>query len=329
MKYLPFFFVACFFSTGLLKAQTVPYSDGGWSSSATNATADTGDYITTESLPPQSLGSVCGPFPVTSQTGQPIVSEVATPEIVSLAANLQNDPRRIFDYVHNNIKYVHYFGAKKGALLTMLEGSGNDFDQCALFTALIRAASTNSGNSYAVHYQFGLMQMPYSASSSNDLQHWLGLNVPPFSAGTSGGTLSTFLKGFNYLRNYPTYENVTGIDSLIVNNDGTYNNFLFHRLWVRLTVNGTNYFLDPAVKFSTYTPGISVTNKMGFNAPTVFSQAGAGATINSNYVQSLNWANLSNTLTGYTTNLLTYLTTNPNISVEQAVSGYDIQQSIS
>ncbi len=32
-----------------------------------------------------------------------------------------------------------YFGSKKGAQLTLLEKSGNDFDQAALLVALLRA----------------------------------------------------------------------------------------------------------------------------------------------------------------------------------------------
>src|SRR6266478_1740501 len=62
------------------------------------------------------------------------VAEAVTPEIQALARGLENDPLRIFNYVHDHIRYVLYFGSKKGAQLTLLEKSGNDFDQCALLT---------------------------------------------------------------------------------------------------------------------------------------------------------------------------------------------------
>src|SRR6266704_3796980 len=58
---------------------------------------------------------------VTQPTQPTEISEEITDEITSLAGNLENDPKRIFDYVHNYIRYVHYFGSKKGALLTLLE----------------------------------------------------------------------------------------------------------------------------------------------------------------------------------------------------------------
>jgi len=329
MKTLRLLALAWLLSAMACRGQDVNFGAGWWSSTNATYIGSTNDYSPEILFPSPSYGNICGPFTVTSQTGQPVISEVATLELSSLAANLQNDPKRIFDYVHNNIRYVHYFGAKKGAYLTFLEGSGNDFDQCALFVALIRAASTNSGISYPVHYQFGLMEMPYSATNNLDMQHWFGFNVPPVSGGTSGTTLTEMLKGFNALRNYPYYEDNTGIDALIVAGDNTYNNFIFHRVWVRLTYGGTDYYLDPAFKISTFTPGINVTNAFGFNASNVFSNAASGATITTDYAQHLNWTNLSNKLTAYTTNLLSYLTMNSNLSVEQVISGYDVQQTIS
>ena len=57
---------------------------------------------------------------------------------------------RIFDYVHDHIRHVLYFGSKKGAELTLFERSGNDFDQCALLVALLQAAGYSRAG-----YQFG------------------------------------------------------------------------------------------------------------------------------------------------------------------------------
>ena len=51
----------------------------------------------------------------------------------SRAPGISYDLRRIFNYVHDQIRYVHYFGPLKGAELTFSERSGNDFGQCALF----------------------------------------------------------------------------------------------------------------------------------------------------------------------------------------------------
>jgi transglutaminase-like putative cysteine protease len=111
--------------------------------------------------------------PMTPPT-PPVIAEFITPEIQALADGMQDNPLTIYNYVHDHIRYVAYFGSKKGAQLTLLEKSGNDFDQCALLVALLRAASyTNAG------YQFGWMLLPYDNpdGSDRDIHHWLALSV--------------------------------------------------------------------------------------------------------------------------------------------------------
>src|SRR5689334_11868520 len=107
------------------------------------------------------------------------IAEPVTARIQTLADGLQDDPVRIFNYVHDNIRYIVYFGSKKGAELTLLEKSGNDFDQCALLVALLRAAGyTNSQwSDKGVGYQFGWMLLPYDNpdGSHRDIHHWFGL----------------------------------------------------------------------------------------------------------------------------------------------------------
>ena len=52
------------------------------------------------------------------------VTEAQFPEIQALAAGLHHDPVQIYAYVKNHIAHEYYYGAKKGAVLTLLEGSG-------------------------------------------------------------------------------------------------------------------------------------------------------------------------------------------------------------
>jgi len=74
----------------------------------------------------------------------------ATPEIQALARALENDPKFIFDYVHNHIDYVPTFGSVNGATGTLLAGRGNDWDQTSLFIALMRAAGYSATTSWAM-----------------------------------------------------------------------------------------------------------------------------------------------------------------------------------
>ena len=246
------------------------------------------------------------PFTGMSQSGVPAspVAEVVTPEIQALASGLQNDPVKIFNYVHDHIRQVFYFGSKKGAEMTLLEKSGNDFDQCALLVALLRAAG------YSPNYEFGVLEMPYDATDGthNDLHHWLQLTLV-------NTNWSNTLDYFGYLvgqRGYPTWLDY-----------GDGNTIGIQRVWVKLTIGGTTYYLDPAFKVSEPVTGISLTNATGFSTSGLLSAA--GGTDTGNYVTNLGEASIRTTLTGYTTNLLNYLQSNaPNANVQQVLGGWQI-----
>lgn len=63
-----------------------------------------------------------------------------TEEIASLAESLNWNPVSIYEYVKNNIETEWYWGCMKGAGETLTQKSGNDCDQAALLTALLRAS---------------------------------------------------------------------------------------------------------------------------------------------------------------------------------------------
>jgi len=95
-----------------------------------------------------------------------------TDEITALARALQHDPKLIYEFVRNNIDYVSYFGSLKGATLTLLERSGNDFDQASLMIALLRASG------FTAQYVYGQMTIPSCNAGDNyDIQHWLGVDA--------------------------------------------------------------------------------------------------------------------------------------------------------
>jgi len=260
-----------------------------------------------------STNGVDGDSPVFSQAANPLngplggqsgasVAEAITPEIQALARGLENDPKRIFDYVHDHIRHVLYFGAKKGAQLTLLERSGNDFDQCALLVALLQAAG------YSPTYQFGLLKMPYESSDHQDLRHWLRLSLPNTNY---YGTTSIYLGSLLQARGYPTYFYF-----------GDQTNFAFHRVWVKLTIGGTDYYLDPAFKVSEPITGIDLPSAMQLSTNELMTAAGGMST--SDYVQNLNDTALRNKLCDYTTNLLANVQSNTNASVEQIIGGQQI-----
>lgn len=235
------------------------------------------------------------------------IAETVTPDIQALANGLQDNPVKIFNYVHDHIKFVLYFGSKKGAELTLLEKSGNDFDQCALLVALLRAAGYSPG------YSFGLMEIPYNATdgSANDYVHWWQLTMP----NTNWNNTLSYFSGLLGKRGYPTFingypQNTTNIIGL-------------QRVWVTLMVGGTNYVLDPAFKVNQPVSGLSLPSIVGVNSNSLMTAA--AGTDTANYVTNLNEAALNSTLTGYTTNFLNWLQTNdPNASVLNVLGGWQI-----
>ncbi|MFN3409055.1 MAG: RHS repeat-associated core domain-containing protein [Limisphaerales bacterium] len=232
--------------------------------------------------------------------GGPSIAEAVTPEIEALARGLGNDPGRIFNYVHGQIRHVLYFGSKKGAQLTLLEGSGNDFDQCALLVALLRAAG------HEAEYEFGVLEMPIDAPDQFDVRHWLGLSL----INTNWSATQSYFSYVLGARGYPY---------LAFPGGGT-NKIAFHRVWVKLTVGSTNFYLDPAFKITEPVAGIDLVAATGLSSNTLMSVAGGTAT--NDYAQNLNELAVRNKLRDYTTNLLAHLQTNyPNAMALEILGG--------
>jgi hypothetical protein len=135
--------------------------------------------------------------------------------------------------------------------MTLLEQSGDDFDQCALLIALLRAAALSPT------YQFGIIEVPYIASNQQDYQHWVGATMP----NTNWASTQQLITGINANGGFPYLASISG----------NTNNVFFHHVWVLLTVNGTNYTLDPSVKVYQPASGINLDSAMQLNANTLLA----------------------------------------------------------
>ncbi|MDD5760275.1 MAG: transglutaminase-like domain-containing protein, partial [Desulfobulbaceae bacterium] len=221
-------------------------------------------------------------------------AESTTPEITELARALQHDPKQIYEYVHNHINYVPYFGSLKGATLTYLDGAGNDFDQASLMIALLRASG------YTAQYVYGQMIIPdHSTANQMDMQHWLSIdaNNSIVSQVLANGGIPASYFGASWL-----------VD----------------RVWVETTIDGVTYDLDPAFKVYEETSGVNIQAAMGYNR-TALTQA-AGGTVGTDFVQNLNETGLKTSLDAYSLNLANYIRTNyPNAEIEEIVGGRKIK----
>jgi RHS repeat-associated protein len=248
------------------------------------------------------------------------VAEAITPQIQALADGLQDDPQRIFDYVHDHIKFVLYFGSKKGAELTLLEKSGNDFDQSALLVALLSAAGY--GNN--VQYQFGWQLIPYDDPYNNnyDLHHWWQLTLNNTVWTNTENYVVNLAAGRGYPQDSGGYTMVYPDTTDSIN--GYNYNFLIQRTWVALTVGSTTYQLDPAFKISqpvSALSGFSLTNAMGSGTVSNDLLSAAGGTDNANYAQNLSESAVRGKLAAYTTNLLNYIQNNAATARMQDILG--------
>jgi RHS repeat-associated protein len=219
-----------------------------------------------------------------------LFTATTTTLLADLAHGLQNDPALIYDYVHNHIDYAPYFGSLKGAALTMLDGSGNDFDQAALMIALLRHAG------YTARFVYGTMSIPYE-----DLANWLGLENNP-------ALICNFIASGGIPVSMPE-------DAALVD-----------RVWVEAIIDGTPHLFDPAWKRYTETTGIDIGLAMGYNRETFLSSVTDGATVSSTHSQNLNTSGLAAELTDYSTNLVnTIQSQHPNATVDEIIGGRTIE----
>jgi RHS repeat-associated protein len=245
-------------------------------------------------------------FTPITQTASAIAEQI-TPDIQALADSMGGDPTRIFNYVHDQIRHVYYYGSKKGAELTLLERSGNDFDQCALLSALLQASG------YSPTYQYAMLKMPYDTNTLQDLHHWLGLNFN----NTNWVTTSNYFAYLVGTRGAPVWYTFPPDTNTIA----------LPRVWVALTIAGTNYYLDPAFKVSLPVTGQNLATATGLTSSALWSAAGGTDTGYS--VSGLNEATLRGSLQSGNSNLLGYISNNiPDATIAQVIGGEQIVSSV-
>lgn len=213
-------------------------------------------------------------------------------EITELARALQHNPKLIYEYVHNNIDYVPYFGALKGPLATLLDRSGNDFDQASLMIELLRVSG------WTARYVYGQMYIPnYNFTDNHDMRNWLGVDYS-----------STVL-------------NILSSGGIPANLSGGWT--VMDRVWVKAVINDKDYLFDPAFKIYKETPKIDLAQAMGYKSNEFIAAAGGEA--GADYVRNLNDSGLRLKLAEYSMNLVNFLRVNyPNAHVDEIIGKREI-----
>jgi RHS repeat-associated protein len=266
-----------FFSLFLALALSAPAQEG-WK------------YFTHQAVPIDQLGRTAPQAQAfvtasaDSLNGNLDVADQITPEIQALARALGNDPVRIFEWVRNTIDFVPYNGLKRGAHLTYLERSGNDFDTCALLVALLQASGVSRSS---LSYHFANVWITNERSDHNDATTWLGADktqIANLLASSGAG--------------YPSPYQVT-----------YYSDFSAVRVphvWVVAVIGSTTYKLDPSFKRYRNSTPVNLASTISYNKADVLTSAGGTSTSTSVQMNQANLNALRTKLTTYTTSLVNY-----------------------
>lgn len=241
-------------------------------------------------------------------------------DIAELARGLQNDPVQIFAFVRNHMVYEPYFGALKGATMTLRDRGGNDFDQASLLMALLEEAG------YAPHYVYGTMTIPVeNGVGGRDFIHWLGIEPSHDAFETADQVLKVLSNGGIPIGNFdPDSQDPQPIPA---DNGEFY--LSIARVWVRVDINGTTYNLDPAFKtVSKATSTIDIATASGFDEGVLLNSADATEVETTDdyfEVSDISLSGLEAKLTENTSTLLTSVrSTYYSDSPEQVLGQYAI-----
>lgn len=294
---------------------------------ASFANAEPGAWTSTDE---SSRNSIAGrilqgiyPEPVPSSEGggigimsfNPSEATEITPEIQSLARGLKMDAWNILQYCSDRIRYEAYWGSKKGATLTLLEGSGNSFDTASLMVALLREAGYQD-----VKFRYGLRIF-----SEQELEDWLGL-ISPLSydgAPYPDSTLAEIRQKFGLPSDYPLPDEelftLHKIDFLTLRGypylAPAGSNFKVPHVWVRFRdAQGTLREVDPSFKFlDRYTFEIPAPSTFGYNRTTFLSNLGGSLTDSGRQISGIGVTTdngINNQLSSYTNQFRTWLKAN-------------------
>ena len=297
--YWCFILLSLFWQSQAFATEPVDMSGPGWvmQTAAPVSPEEAGAYYTsiqgqTPAITKFSEAAV-GPMSATAQLGEaavgPMSATTASSEINELARALLHNKTLIYEYVLNNIDYVPYFGSLKGATLTYLDGSGNDFDQASLLISLLRASNITA------QYVYGTMSIPVDY-----MTNWLG--VPVYT-----GVVDDILSN-------------GGIPHTIYT-DGV----VMNRVWVKVTIDGQDEYFDPTFKTYSDFAKIDLTAALGYNQADFLAGATTGATVGGDYVQNINEGNIKTKVATYAANLTnTIQNQHPNKTVEEIIGGRSI-----
>ncbi len=233
-----------------------------------------------------------------------------TPAIQAKAAELGNNPVKIYNWVRNNVEFVPTYGSIQGADYCLQTLQCNAFDTASLLIALLRVSGIHA------RYVYGTIELPIEK-----VMNWVGGFTDPkaaidFMASggipvtglVSGGEIVMVRMEHVWIEAYVPYGPYSGRPS-------------------KLNPPKTWIHLDPSFKQYTYTEGMDLQSAVPFDAEGFFEQIQSTATINEaeSYVTNIDSSYIQTTLTNYQTQVQDYIDQNmPNATVGDVLGKKEI-----
>ncbi len=237
-----------------------------------------------------------------------------TDAIKAKAKELDNNPAKIYKWVHDNIEYVPTYGSIQGSDYTLQTMRGNDTDTASLLIALLRASGIPA------RYVYGTVDIP-----AKQAMDWVGgvnnIDAAQNLLGQGGVPSVALMSGSEpkYLRLEHTWveANVSNLPA-----KGTIPNTADNQ-------SNTWIPLDASYKSYVRTAGIDIAKAVPFDAQKLIDQAKAGATVDeaTGSVKNLNQEAVNTAIQDYQKQVEAYLQQNhPNATVGDVLGTSKIKE---
>jgi hypothetical protein len=231
-----------------------------------------------------------------------------TPEIEALASELEHNPVKIYNWVHDNIQFIPTYGSIQGSQMTLETKSGNAFDTASLLIALLRASEIHA------RYAYGTVRIPI-----NQAMNWVGGVTSPEAA------MQLFAQG--------------GIPTAGLAQGGSIKFLKLEHIWVSAWIDffpsrgaihktGDSWVpMDASFKQYQFTEGMDIQGNVPFDAEGFVDQIINTAQINEDegWVSGIDQTFMETTLQNYQTQMEAYINdTNPDATVGDVLGTQNI-----
>lgn len=207
--------------------------------------------------------------------------------IAQLAFDLNYNPIAIYNWVHDNMRWLPQYGLMQSADYSLQTGQGNAFDIASVLIAILREAG------YPARYNYGTVGV-----RNDDLRNWVGdvINVDAATNIMSQGGIPQRQLSPGYSPQFVQFEHV----------------------WVQTKINGEWVDMEPSLKSYLFSEGVDLETAVPFDAEGLLTDLENSGTSNEieGWVQGIDVSLVETELAAFETELETYLTTNmPNATL--------------